>query len=77
MLRLITILMAIGAVAYAVCWFRQLRRSEDIENMSPDELIDAIIRREISILEVPLKHRETVDDMIMEIRKEMDKTRIE
>ncbi|QTA80680.1 Uncharacterized protein dnl_29910 [Desulfonema limicola] len=45
--------------------------------MSPDELLDAVIRREISIFEVPVKHRDAVDKMIDELRRELDKTRLE
>lgn len=76
MFKLITILLAIGAVGYAVYWIKQLRRSDEIEDMSSEELVDAIIRREISILEVPQKHRDSVDNMIDELRRELDKNRL-
>lgn len=72
MFRLITILLAVGAVAFAVKWYRRQRRADMIEEMSPDELVDAIIRREISVLEVPPEHREAVNRMLREIQKELD-----
>jgi len=77
MFKLITILIALGAIGYAIYWLKQLKRADDIDNMSPDELVDAIIRREISIIEVPRRHRITVDRMIDELRRELDKTRLE
>lgn len=77
MFKLITILIALGTAGYAIYWIKQSKRSDDIDKMSPDELLDAVIRREISIFEIPVKHRDAVDKMIDELRRELDKTRLE
>jgi hypothetical protein len=73
MIRLIAILAALGAIGYAVHWYHQLKRTEFIGNMGPDELVDAVIRREISVLEVPPIHRNTVNQLLAEIQRDLDK----
>lgn len=72
MIRFILILMAIATIIYAVQWHRQQRRLKDIREMTHDELVDAIIRREISILEVPSGKREAVNKLLGEIQEELD-----
>jgi len=42
--------------------------------MTHDELVDAIIRREIFILEVPPGKREAVNKILEEIQEELDET---
>ncbi|MEZ4525184.1 MAG: hypothetical protein R2941_04615 [Desulfobacterales bacterium] len=73
MIRVITILIAVGAIVYMVRWYREQKRQENAGRMTPDELVEAIIRRQISILEVPPEHREAVDEMLREIQSELDK----
>jgi len=73
MIRVITILIAIGAIIYMVRWYREQKRLENTGQMTPDELVEAIIRRKISVLEVPTEHREAVNEMLREIQSELDK----
>ncbi|GBC60604.1 hypothetical protein DENIS_1561 [Desulfonema ishimotonii] len=72
MFRLISILAAVGAIVYAIRWYKKQLRKEDIDRMSPDDLVDAIIRREISILEVPSGHRDAVNRTLKKIQEELD-----
>lgn len=71
MFRILTIIFAIGIIIFAVQWLREQQRRRDIDEMTPDELVDAVIRRDISILEVPARHREKVQSMLDEIRREI------
>ncbi|MDM8549100.1 hypothetical protein QUF72_03435 [Desulfobacterales bacterium HSG2] len=72
MIRFVLILLAIATIIYAVHWYRQQRRSKDIRMMTHDELVEAIIMREISILEVPSGKREAVNKILGEIQEELD-----
>ncbi|MEE4359060.1 MAG: hypothetical protein V2I97_21510 [Desulfococcaceae bacterium] len=74
MIRLITILMAVAAIIYMVRWYREQTRINEVQKMTTDELVEAVIRRKISILEVPSEHREAVNEMLQEIQSELDKT---
>lgn len=74
MIRLIVILSGIGLILYMVFWFKNQKRIYEIGQMTPEELVDAVIRREISVLEVPKTHRETVNTRLAEIQKELDKS---
>ena len=72
MFRFILILLAIGVIIYAVHWYRQQQRSEQIRQMTNDELVDAIIQRDISILEVPSEKRDAVNEILKGIQDELD-----
>ena len=72
MFRIVLILLAVGALAWGLGWIRRQSRVRLIEEMGPKELVDAVIRREISILEVPRRHREEVDRMLKEIYAELE-----
>ncbi|MGE0084762.1 MAG: hypothetical protein AB7S75_10095 [Desulfococcaceae bacterium] len=74
MIRVITIFIAAGAIVYMVRWYREQKRLENAGRMTPDELVEAIIRRKISVLEVPPEHREAVNGILREIQSELDKT---
>jgi len=74
MIRLIVILSGIGLILFLVFWFKNQNRIYEIGQMTPEELVDAVIRREISVLEVPKAHRETVNTRLAEIQKELDKS---
>ncbi|PID73799.1 MAG: hypothetical protein CSB33_01885 [Desulfobacterales bacterium] len=70
MFRLVLIVAALAILIAAGVQFRRQFRRKAIEDMSADDLVDAIIRREISILEVPPEQKEEVDRQLEEIRKE-------
>ena len=74
MIRLIVILSGIGLILFLVFWFKNQKRIYEIAQMTPEELVDAVIRPEISVLEVPKAHRETVNARLAEIQKELDKS---
>ncbi|QTA84548.1 Uncharacterized protein dnm_005450 [Desulfonema magnum] len=67
-------MLAIATIVYAVNWYKQEQRSKQISEMTCDDLVDAIITREISILEVPAEHREAVNEILQEIQEQLDKS---
>lgn len=73
MFRIILILLAVGALVWGLGWIRRQSRVRLIEEMGSKELVDAVIRREISILEVPQRHRNEVDGMLKEIQDELER----
>jgi len=73
MIRIFLFLAAVGALAWGIGWIRRQNRLKLIEEMDPPELVDAVIRREISILEVPRRHREAVGRMLEEIQAELER----
>ena len=74
MFRLIVILLAVAAVVSMVRCLKGQKRLKQIDEMTEEELVDAVIRREISILEVPREHRDSVKETLEEIQSELDKT---
>ncbi len=74
MIRLFLIFCAFCLMVYVLRRYRQEQRQKDIEQMTPDELVSAVIRREISILEVPKAHRKTVNRLLHEIQQELDRS---
>ncbi len=72
MFRLIVIFLAVAAVVYMVRWLKGQKRLKQIDEMTEEELVDAVIRRDISILEVPREHRDSVKETLEEIQSELD-----
>ncbi len=71
-IKFVLVMLAIATIVYAAHWCRQERRSKQISQMTHDDLVDAIIRREISILEVPVRHRDAVNEILQEIQEKLD-----
>ena len=74
MFRLIVIFLAVAAVVHMVRWLKGQKRLKQIDEMTEEELVDAVIRRDISILEVPREHRDSVKETLEEIQSELDKS---
>ncbi|WP_207680985.1 hypothetical protein [Desulfonema magnum] len=74
MIKFVLVMLAIATIVYAVNWYKQEQRSKQISEMTCDDLVDAIITREISILEVPAEHREAVNEILQEIQEQLDKS---
>lgn len=72
MIRILFSVLAIAALIWCIGWIRRQSRLKLIEEMKPEELVDAVIRRDISILEVPPAHRKEVDQMLKEIQAELE-----
>ena len=72
MFRLIVIFLAVAAVVHMVRWLKGQKRLKQIDEMTEEELVEAVIRRDISILEVPREHRDSVKETLEEIQSELD-----
>lgn len=72
MFRLLLFIILIGIIVLIFGQFREKRRKKEIEHMSVDDLVTAIIRKEISILEVPPNQREKVESILREVQTELD-----
>lgn len=72
MIQLLIPLLAFAVLGYSLYWFRGQTRAKRISQMNNEELVDAIIARKISILEVPQERREAVNTSLQEIQSELD-----
>lgn len=72
MIRFVLFLVAVGTIVHVARWYAKEKRSKRIVRMTPDELVEAIIRRDISVLEVPPEKRASVNEILEEIQDEMD-----
>ncbi len=72
MTKLILFILAVGTICYSVYWYRAKSRLKAIHQMSVDELVEAVIKREISILEVPKENRNSVNSLLEEIQSDLD-----
>lgn len=72
-MRLIFILAALVVVYLGGRWLWRQNQAKKISHMSVEELVDAIIAKEISILEVPRSKRSQVESALKEIQQEIDR----
>ncbi len=72
MIYLMMLLMASAMVVAAVVSLRMYFKTRKVSEMNEDQLVSAIIRRKISILEVPKMKRPMVYQTLNAIQLELD-----